>query len=141
MSSLTRWEPFRELANERWNRPRSVRPFDIRCTGLDLGMDVYETDKDLVAQVAVPGIDPDDIEITLTGDMLTIRGEIADEEEEKGRKYLWREMAHGEFIRSVSLPDGLDTDKAEAEFQNGVLTLTIPKREEAKAKRIHVKAR
>ncbi|MCD6302515.1 MAG: Hsp20/alpha crystallin family protein [Anaerolineae bacterium] len=140
MSSLVRWDPFRELVDDMWGQPRSVRPFDIRCTGLDLGMDVYETDKDLVAQVAIPGIDPDDIEITITGDMLTIRGEIAEEEEENSRKYLWREMARGEFIRSVSLPAGLQTDKAQAEFRNGVLILTIPKREEAKAKRIRVKA-
>jgi HSP20 family protein len=139
MSSLARWDPFRELVNDAWNRPQGVRPFDVRCTGLELGMDVFETDKELVAQVAVPGIDPDDIEINLSGDMLTIRGEIAEEQQEEGRKYLWREMSRGEFIRSVSLPDGLDTDKTEAEFKNGVLTLTIPKQEEAKAKRIRVR--
>jgi len=118
-----------------------VRPFDIRCTGLDLGMDVYETNQELVAQVAVPGVDPDDIEITLMGDMLTIRGEIAEDKEEKSRQYLWREMARGEFVRCMSLPAGLQTDKAEAEFKNGLLTLTIPKREEAKAKKIQVRAR
>lgn len=141
MSSLVRWDPFRELVSDAWGREGAVRPFDVTRTGLDLGMDVYETDQELVAQVAVPGVDPDDIEITLTGDMLTIRGEIAEEKEEKNRQYLWREMARGEFVRSVSLPAGLETDKAEAEFKNGLLTLTIPKREEAKAKRIRVRAR
>jgi len=129
------------LIGEPPRRRRDIRPFDVARAGLDLGMDVYETDQALVAQVAVPGIDPDDIEITLTGDMLTIRGQIAEEKEEKDRQYLWREMARGEFSRCVSLPAGLQADKAEAEFKNGLLTLTIPKREEAKAKRIHVKAR
>ncbi|MGI6380329.1 MAG: Hsp20/alpha crystallin family protein [Anaerolineae bacterium] len=141
MSSLIRWDPFGELIGEPPRRRRDIRPFDVARAGLDLGMDVYETDQALVAQVAVPGIDPDDIEITLTGDMLTIRGQIAEEKEEKDRQYLWREMARGEFSRCVSLPAGLQADKAEAEFKNGLLTLTIPKREEAKAKRIHVKAR
>ena len=141
MSSLIRWDPFGELIGEPWGRRRDVRPFDVARKGLDLGMDVYETDQELVAQVAVPGIDPDDIEITLSGDMLTIRGQVAEEEEEKGRQDLWREMARGEFTRCVSLPAGLQADKAQAEFKNGLLTLTIPKREEAKAKRIRVKAR
>ncbi len=141
MSSLIRWDPFGELVGEPFPRRRDVLPFDVARQGLDLGMDIYETDQELVAQVAVPGIDPDDIEITLTGDMLTIRGQVAEEREEEGRQYLWRERARGEFSRCVSLPAGLETDKAEAEFKNGLLTLTIPKREDRKAKRIRVKAR
>lgn len=146
--SLTRWEPFRDLVSlreamdrlfeESFVRPGRLIPFGGQEM---LAIDMYETDDEVVVKTAVPGVAPEDMDITITGDTLTIRGETKTEEKEERRNYIRRERRYGSFSRSVTLPGGLQTDQADAVFEQGVLTLTIPKAEEVKPKAIKVKAR
>ena len=151
MSDLIRWDPFREMvslrdAMDRLFEESFVRPFGERPWLGDearaLALDIYETDDDLVVETSLPGISPDDVDISIAGNSLTIKGETKHEEEkeEKG-KYHFRERRYGAFQRTVSLPVEVNADEAEATFENGVLKLSLPKVEETKPKRITVKAR
>jgi HSP20 family protein len=106
-----------------------------------LAVDVYETEDAVVVKSAIPGVKPEDIDISLTGDTLTIKGETKSEEEVKEENYVRREMRYGSFARTLSVPTSVVTDKAEAKFADGVLTLTLPKAEEVKPKAIQIKAR
>jgi HSP20 family protein len=101
-------------------------------------LDLYETDDAVVARATLPGVKPEDLEITVSGDTLTIRGERQHEEKEKKQNYYRQESWHGTFARSVALPTQVNADRAEAVFENGVLKLTIPKAESAKPKTIKV---
>jgi len=101
---------------------------------------MYHTDIEVMVKVALPGVKPEEVDITITGDTLTIKGESKVEKEIKREDYLYQEHRYGTFGRSVTLPSGLDSDKAEANFENGILTLTIPKSEQIKPKQIKVKA-
>jgi HSP20 family protein len=107
----------------------------------DLAMDLYETNDEVVVKAALPGVKPEEVDITITGNTLTIRGESKQENEVKEENYIRRERRYGSFSRSVTLPGGLKSDKAEATFENGVLTLKVPKSEEIKPKSIKVKAK
>lgn len=104
--------------------------------------DVSETDEAVQIAMELPGLEDKDIEVNLTDDVLTVRGEKKRESEHNGRGYYVSERTWGSFHRMIPLPPGVDTGKAEARFKNGVLTVTLPKTEEAKArmKRIEVKA-
>ena len=150
MTMLTRWEPFREMRrlhnaldrvmDERFSRRFGWEDLD---EGLAL-IDLYETDEDVVVKAALPGVDADDIEISITGDLLNLQAELREEKEEEGNgnvRYHVREQRYKRFSRSMRLPALVDTAKADAEFQNGVLRLTIPKAEEVKQKTIHIKAK
>jgi len=146
MDSLVRWNPWREL--DRLERTASrllerdwLEPF-FESTGALFGptVDMYETDDSVVVKAVVPGVKPEDLEIKLVGNSLTIRGEVKEEEESKGRNYLRRERRYGSFCRTLSVPD-VNADKATAEFENGVLTLTLPKSEAVKPKTIEVKVK
>ena len=109
--------------------------------GLPVGgspLNVYEQDDCLVVEAEMPGFDPDDIDISIERGMLTIRGEMEDEDERKDRNYLVREYRRGTFLRSVRLPDTVDTEHVESTFDNGVLKLVFPKAEQARARRISV---
>ena len=100
--------------------------------------DLYETDDALVLEMWVPGLAPEDIEITVEGNTLTVRGEVKPVADDKVRRYYLQEIPQGSFVRSFTLPVEVDADKAKAEFKNGVLKLTLPKVETARAKRIPV---
>lgn len=89
----------------------------------------------------MPGVKPEDIDITITGDTLTIKGEVKAEEKVEKANYIRRERRYGAFSRSLTLPTSVVAEKAKAEFENGVLTLTLPKAEEVKPKTIKVKAK
>ena len=146
MRSLMRWEPFvgpmsLQGAIQRLLESSFVRPSLFRPLGLDLALDMYETDDDLVVKAMVPGVNPEDIQITVTGDTLTIKGETRKEEELEGRNYIRQERSYGAFSRSIALPGNVNADKTEAEFEDGILTLTVPKVEEAKRKSIQVKVK
>ncbi len=147
MSSIIRWQPFGDLVSlrdamdrlfeESFIRPRAwMVPFEG-----GLAVDVYETEDNVIVEAAMPGVKPEEIEVSLTGDVLTIKGETKAEKEVKEESYIRRERRYGSFCRSVSLPSGLEGDKAEAEFEHGVLKLTIPKAEEVKPKVIEVKTK
>ncbi len=102
-------------------------------------VNMYQTANEVVVKAAIPGVKPEEVDITITGDILTIKGEAKVEEETKREDYFYQEHRYGAFSRSVTLPSGLDSDKAEASFENGFLTLTIPKSEQVKPKKIKVK--
>jgi HSP20 family protein len=104
-------------------------------------IDMYQTPNEVVIKAALPGIKPEDVDIGISGDTLTIKGEAKVEEEIEEEDYLCQEHRYGSFSRSVTLPSSLSTDKAEADFENGMLTLTIPKAEEVKPRMIKVKAK
>lgn len=149
MTQLTRWEPFRDLislreAMDRLFEESVVRPQGAalapRVTGT-LAVDMYETEDDVVVKASVPGVDPENLDISITGDTLTIKGETRAEEEVEEENYIYRERRYGAFSRSISIPTPLDADEAEAEFEDGILTLRLPKAEEVKPKAIEVKAK
>jgi len=149
MANLVRWEPFRDLISlreamdrlfeESFVRPRAgwLAPLGAES----LALDVYETDQDVVVKSSVPGVKPEDIDITITGDTLTIKGETKAEEKVEKANYIRQERRYGAFSRSVTLPTSIVAEQAKAEFEHGVLTLTLPKAEEVKPKSIKVKAK
>ncbi|HUW33996.1 MAG TPA: Hsp20/alpha crystallin family protein [Planctomycetota bacterium] len=102
-------------------------------------VDVSETENEILVKADVPGMTADDINVTLAGNVLTISGEKKDERKETKGGYSIVERRSGKFQRSVTLPSGIDGEKAQAEFKNGVLSITIPKTEETRAKKIPVK--
>jgi HSP20 family protein len=119
-----------------------MRPW--RANGGNLGMpavDMYQTDGEVVVKAAVPGIKADEIQINVTGDVLTIKGEVKQKNEIKEQEYHLREQRWGSFERSLVLPTEVKSDAAKAEFENGILTITLPKDEKAKPKMITVKVK
>ena len=104
--------------------------------------DVVETDNGVEVTIELPGLEQKDVEVTLTDEALTIRGEKQIERKEEKRGYYVSERSYGSIFRTIPLPAGVDSDKAEAMFKNGVLTIRLPQRPEAKAKvkKIEVKA-
>ncbi len=116
----------------RWYQPTSFNG------GSRLPVDVHADDEAYTITAAVPGLKAEDLHVEILDDVVTLRGRIG-EEDEAERGYLLRELSLGEFSRSLRMPDPLDADKAEATVENGVLTLRIPKSEEARPKVITVK--
>ena len=100
--------------------------------------DLYETDESVVAELAIPGFKPEDITIDVVDDILTVSGETKQEEAADKRQYHWRQLRRGAFSQSLSLPSEVDADKAQAKFDNGMLTVILPKAEAAKPKRIQI---
>lgn len=147
MSNLTRWEPVREMmtlreAMDRLFDDAFTRPINLRDGGWSApAIDMYQTDDEVVIRAALPGFKADEVQINVTGDVLTLRGEIKQQEEHKERSWHIREHRWGAFERSVSLPTAVTADRAVADFENGILTITLPKAEEVKPKTISVKAK
>lgn len=103
-------------------------------------VNVWEDSERLYVETEIPGIDPKEVDVRLEGNVLTIRGEKKQEQEEKRRNYHYVERQYGAFHRSVQLPASVDPEKVEAGYHDGVLTVTIAKRPEATARRITVKS-
>ena len=151
MSNLTRWEPTREMtlreAMDRLFDDAFTRPFSLMRDGGSTwsspAIDMYQTDNDVVVKAALPGIKADEVQISVTGDttgaVVTIKGEVKHEDERKEKSWHIREHRWGAFERSVQLPTAVMSDKAKADFDNGILTITLPKSAEAKPKTITVK--
>jgi HSP20 family protein len=149
MANVIRWDPFGEMvhlhrAMDRVLDERFARPW--RTLGWENGeaflpLDVYETEDELVVKASLPGFKPEDVDVSITGDTLTIKGEYKAEEETKKRSYYRQEHRYGSFHRAITLPTQIESGKAEAVFEHGVLTLTMPKAESIKPKTIKVKAR
>jgi HSP20 family protein len=122
------------------------RPFDRWPWGEEgvrtLALDVYETDEDLVVEAPLPGLQPNEVDISVVNNTLTIKGEMKEDKEktEKG-KYYWHEHRYETVQRTITLPVEVDADKAKAVFKDGLLKLTLPKLEEVKPKHIEVKAK
>lgn len=132
-------EAMNQLFEDSIVRPRgaSLAP---RATGT-LAIDMYETDEAVVVRSAIPGVDPVDIDISIHGDTLTIKGETKMEEEVEEKNYIYRERYYGAFSRSLTIPVSVQANEADAEFEDGILTLTLPKAEELKPKAIKVKTK
>ena len=147
MSNLTRWEPVREMmtlreAMDRLFDDAFTRPINLRDGGWSApAIDLYQTDDEVVVRAALPGFKADEVQINVTGDVLTLRGEMKQQEEKKERAWHIREQRWGSFERSVALPTDVKADQAVADFENGILTITLPKAEEVKPKTITVKAK
>ncbi len=146
--SLVRYQPFTRMASlrktmDRVFDERFFAPYRLFTFGTDeiTPIDMFHTEKEVVVKASLPGVKPEEVDISISGDCLTIKGEARAEEKIEREDYLYREHRYGAFSRSVALPNDLQTDKAEASFENGILTLTIPKSEEAKPKQIKVKAK
>lgn len=145
-TALTRWDPAADFAAMRnvmdrlFEQPFTRLPFR---TSEDLGnttvsLDVVENGDSYVVKAAVPGVDPKDVEISVDEDVLTIKGEFNKQEETKDENYIRREIRSGSFLRQLRLPPTVEPEKAEAKFEHGMLTLSIPKKAEAKARSIKI---
>jgi HSP20 family protein len=148
MSNLTRWEPAREMmtlreAMDRLFDDAFTRPLSIRdgWTMSTPAIDMYQTENEVVVKASIPGIKSDEVQINITGEVLTIKGDMKQEEERKERAWHIREQRSGSFERSVPLPTAVKTDQAEAVFENGILTITLPKADEVKPRTINIKAK
>jgi HSP20 family protein len=102
---------------------------------------MYQTDNEVVVKAAVPGVKADEVQINVTGEVLTIKGEVKQKEETKEKAYHIREQRWGMFERTIALPTDVVADKAKAEFENGILTITLPKADEVKPKTITIKSK
>ena len=144
MRTLTRWEPFRGVTslqdqiNRLFNDIAGRTSDESSLTAWAPAVDIYETEHELVVKADVPEVDPKDLDIRVENNVLTIRGERKFEKKVDEDNYLRVERAYGSFSRSFSLANTVNTDAIKADYHNGVLTLTIPKREEAKPKQIKV---
>ena len=150
MSNLTRWEAGREMmtlreAMDRLFDDAFTRPFSLTREGGQMAaspaVDLYQTDNEVVVKAALPGIKADDVQINLTGEMLTVKGEMKQEEEQKDKSWHIREHRWGSFERSVMLPINVMADQATADFENGILAIILPKAAEAKPKTISINAK
>jgi HSP20 family protein len=145
---LTVWEPFRDMmtlhqAMDRLFEDSFVRTFPRWTNGqrgtLYLPVDAYETDNEIVVNASLPGMKPDEVEITFEAETVTIKGETKPPIENVN--YVIRERCFGLFARTLTFNVPVQADKAEATFENGVLTLTVPKAEEVRPRQIKVKTK
>jgi HSP20 family protein len=144
MSNLTRWEPMREMmtlreAMDRLFDDAFTRPFSSVIDGTAPAIDLYQTNDSVVVKAALPGLKADEVQLSVSGDVLTLKGEFHQNDDIKEATYHLREQRYGSFERSVMLPTEVDSEKAKAEFENGVLTVTIPKAAQARPKTITIK--
>jgi HSP20 family protein len=146
MSNLIRWEPAREMmtlreAMDRLFDDAFTRPLSLAGNWSVPAVDMYQTDNEVVVKAALPGIKADEVQINITGEVLTLKGEVKQSEETKEKAYHIREQRWGAFERSIILPTDVVADKAKADFENGILTITLPKAEEVKPKTITIKSK
>lgn len=151
MTKIVRWNPMREavdLFNEfdrvfesplyrsRWGMPMSANEV---VGSWNLALDVAEKGEQFTIKASLPGINPEDLNVTLEDNVLTVQGEIREDETIEEETYHLRERRYGKFSRSLRFPVPVDSNQIEAAYENGVLTLTVPKSEAVKPKRIEVK--
>jgi len=144
---LMKWEPMREVSRLRREMDRLFEDYFSPLRGGRRpwegewmpAVDVSETPEQVTVKAELPGIDPKDVNISLTGDILTIKGEKKSEREEKKEDYQMVERSYGSFSRSIALSAPVNADKIEAKYEKGVLTITAPKKEPVKPKTIEIK--
>lgn len=147
-TTLSRWEPIRELTDMRRMMDRMFDDSFLKAMewprsnngAYGLALDVAEQEDAYVVKASVPGVNPEEVEVTLSDNVLTIKGESKADQEIKEENYHLRERRYGSFMRSVTLPVPVEADKVEATHENGVLTLRLPKAEAVKPKKIAVKS-
>ena len=144
--AIVKWEPFRDLMTARKDFDRLFREAfsplfgetELSTRSWAPAVDIYETDNDIVLKAELPGVDPKDVEVRVEDNTLYLKGERKHEKEVKEQNYHRVERSYGSFARSFSLPNSINADKVKAEYKDGLLTLTLPKREEAKPKTIKI---
>ncbi|MFW6102255.1 MAG: Hsp20/alpha crystallin family protein [Chloroflexota bacterium] len=142
---ITPWRPFREL--EEWERRfddlfgRPLWRLPVEEKGWMPALDVFEKEDKFVVKAELPGMKEDDIDVSVVGDTLSIKGEKKTETEVKEEDYYRCERSHGTFYRSIPLPSNVDADKIEGSFEDGVLEVTLPKSAKVKPKKIAVSAK
>jgi HSP20 family protein len=138
--SLTQFDPlasirlFEDAFTRMVNEPRANRPWSP-------AVDIYETENELVLKADVPDVDPKDIDVRVENQTLTISGERKFEQENSSKGFHRIERSYGAFVRSFAVPNSFDTDKIDAGFKNGVLTVTLPKKETAKPRQVKVEVK
>lgn len=148
--AIFRWNPMRDATSLREAMDRLFEDSILRQSRIDwdepggrqawrLPVDVYSTPEEIVIQAAAPGVKPEEVEITIEGDTLTIRGELPGQLENV--TYLFKELPSEKFVRVLSFNIPVDPDKAEARFENGLLTLIIPKAQAVKPRQITVRTK
>ena len=149
MANITRFDPLGEMvslrsAMDRLFEDSFVSPLSWRTLNggeaITPPIDVHETADELVVTASLPGMKAEDVDITMTGQSLTLRGELKDTNEVKREQYLYRERRFGSWSRSLQLPVRVQGEKAEATFTDGILTLRIPKADEVKPRQIRITA-
>ncbi len=144
--AIVRWEPFRDLltTQDRVNRlfnetlPQLFGEEGWVSRNWAPPVDIYETDQDLVLKAELPGVDAKDVEVRVEDNTLFLKGQRNIRKEVKEENYHRVERSYGAFSRTFALPSSIDADKVTAEYKDGVLTLTMPKRQEAKPKTIKI---
>lgn len=145
MTNLTRWDPFADLRqamdqlfDQGFARPwRLLATTDYQAT---FPVEVWETDDAIEVKAALPGLQPDDVEVSVADGVLTIKGEHRPQAEQDGRTYHHREINYGTYSRSFSLPASVESEKGEARFEDGMLYLRLPKAESVRPKQIKITA-
>ena len=145
---LTRWSPVRDLMSMRSDMDRllenALQSWPVEMDGArfrSVDVDLYENDDEFIVKAELPGLEPDDVDINISGNTLTLQGQFQSEQQGEQGSVHFRERRYGSFRRAFTLPTHVEADKAEADFKNGVLTIRLPKVEEAKPKQIPVKVR
>ena len=142
--AIERWDPFRDMrsmreAMDRLFRDSWGRPLDSRLPDWgDIPVDVAERDTEFVVRATIPGVRPEDIQVNVDGARLTLRAESQSEQERKDERYVVRERYVTSFYRTLTLPSPVNTDQADASYNQGVLTLTLPKAQVEKSSQIKV---
>ena len=143
MTELNRWSPFQEMTTLRDAMSQLLADSVVRPRGWagasQVPLDLYETENNYVAKLAVPGLKPDNFEITMQQNVLSIRGHTQTEQEQ-GIRYHVQEQHFGDFNRAIQFPTAVDANKIQASLADGIMTIRVPKAEAAKPKRITVKA-
>jgi len=143
--AVERRDPFRDVTDIQSEMNRLFDSFfgsSVRLGPMDgvwaPMVDVYETQEELVVSAELPGVDEKEVHVSITGDLLTIKGERSQEREMKEENYHWLERFYGKFERSIPLPIPVESDKVKAKYRNGVLEIHLPKTEAVKPKEIKI---
>jgi HSP20 family protein len=141
---LRRWEPFQELRQMQENMNRLWHSFSSgegngqEVESWAIPLDVVQQGDNIVVKATVPGVNPEDIDVSIENDVLSIKGHTKEEREHQEGNYLMRERRSGSFYRALRLPDTVDSDKAQPHYEHGVLSITFPRMESKKAKRLQI---
>jgi HSP20 family protein len=144
--AIIRWDPFRDMVTLREKMNRLFEDIysgrgedkDIAATTWAPSVDIYETESELVMTAEIPGVDEKDVEIKVEDNTLTLKGERKFERETKEENYHRIERSYGTFYRAFTLPNSIDPDKIHAEHENGVLKISMPKRQELKPRKVKI---
>jgi HSP20 family protein len=142
MASLTHWDPFRALRRRDDSLEEFFRDFFGRADGdaVEPPVELAETDTEVTVKMVVPGVEKDQLDISVDDHVLRVKGETKKESEEKKKNYYRQEIRYGAFERAVRLPAEVDSEHAKADLKNGMLKVTLPKSKTAKSKKIQVAA-